>query len=186
MRALLCATALGLLAFSSASSAREQSSVYVGAGILSMNLYKFAGSSTGTITPLGRTFVPISIAYRTKFSMPTLRFSPIGSSDLDRSSTNRVVELAFPIFIGKTLKIGPGLFGYWMSGGSGSVELGNGSSTSTFYRPNRNSFSTTWSAVVGVGTNIGATRWDLDVVMTSLLTARRAFHLASTLSFEIF
>lgn len=159
---------------------------YVGAGVFSMNAYKVAGTSSGTLSPLGRIFIPVSVAYKTSLWMPTLRFTPLGVSDLDGSSSNRIVELAFPFLMGDTFKIGPGLFGYWMKGASGALTLGNGGSTSPFYRPNRSAFSTNWSVIVGLGKDLGTVRWDLDMVVTSALSTRRAFNLASTLSFPLF
>ena len=180
-----CFVIISLFANTTAWSSSENRG-YVGAGVFAMNPYKTAATSSGTISPLGRIFIPITVAYKTEMWMPTLRFSPLAVSDKDTSSSNRILELAFPFLLGGSLKVGPGIFGYWMSGGSGTTVLNNGSSTSTFYRPGRSSFATHWSVVLGTGADLGAARWDLDLVLISALSARRSFNLASTLSFPLF
>jgi hypothetical protein len=161
---------------------------YFGGGAFAMNPLKVANTPQGTISTLGQVYLPLTFGYRTDSLMTTLRFTPLGPKDSDGSVSRRVIDLSFPFFLdsGGNFKVGPGILAYWLSGTGGTVELNNGTSTSTFYRPNTSSFSTLITLNAGVGVDIAFFRWDLDFVITSILSSRRAVNLSTALTFPIF
>lgn len=122
---------------------------------------------------------------------PQLIFTPLSRKTEDDALGIRTFSFQVPVvyqYDRYHFKAGAGFLLQHNSALGGSVDLPNGISTQTFYKPEKSSFIFLWSLIFGVGLDIDTNiRTDLDLVLTGVLSTKRAAGILWTASwgFEI-
>ena len=81
---------------------------------------------------------------------------------------------------------GLGVLNSIVSGSGGTVRLNNGNGFSEFGVPSDSSTTNLFYWEAGAGAQIAAIRWDNSILVTGMLSSRRAWSLSSQLSFGVF
>lgn len=165
--------------------------LFLGVGPMLYDMGKYTTTSSGQANTMGTMYFLLSAGVRAPFFYPQLHISPIARKLGDDAGTTRVVHFMVPAafsIAGLTdIKFGPGIFYYKMTGKSGPVTLGNGSSTAVYYKPATDASSSNISLNLGVGATLASSwRVDLDLSVLSVATARRAFSTTLVFAYGIF
>jgi hypothetical protein len=165
------------------ANAAEINRPYAGLGIFHQNIGKVTDDATAAPSYLGETYFPeLVFGWRFERFLPTLGWTILGRKTNDGEKRHSVMRLElpylFPLFSGIQPKAGMGLMLYQIYGEGSTVTLRNGGSTSNFYVPGGSRTSKIFYAALGGGFEHGNLRADVDLLISGLLTTRRAFHLS--------
>jgi hypothetical protein len=169
--------------------------LYFGAGLLNRNSGAVATDATNSSMPLfgeiyGQLAVSAFFDLGGALSLsPDLHYTPIGLTESDTLETTRIlagaVRLNYATSKTFDLHLGPGLQFYTISGESGTIDLSNGASTTTFARPDSSATSINLYWDGGVGFNFDSLRIEASVWAAGLLTSRRTFSPVVSLSWGL-
>jgi hypothetical protein len=164
--------------------------LYVGTGVFLQNMLTTTTTPESSSNVLGQLNLP-QISLLADFSgrsgfgfAPSVALTPValtGGNGVKKSMLLASLPIAWSVGQSATLKFGPGLLQYSISGDGGTTELNNGTGTSTFYLPGSTKTSNVFVLNVGMGFDLFRNlRLDLDAVVPGALSSKRALNLMAT------
>ena len=171
----------------------EEPSVYVGAGVVSQYAGRLANQTSGTTSLTSAIFPELSVQGEFHFLgslvfSPFVSYTPLGHQAPDEGSTSTLLNLALRVeksFGSLNLRLGPSLLVYRISGTGGTIQLNNGTGTSTFGLPDDSSTSSTYGVDAGLGVTYDRFRLDADALISDPASSRRAVSLLVGLSYGL-
>jgi hypothetical protein len=160
-------------------------------GILQNMLGKAAIGERGETGFFGTFYSAVFFSARTSVGgyrvVPALALSLPGRTDPDSAVRKTLLLLSVSSafeYDRVDFRIGPGLAFYRVSGQGGTIELGNGTSSLTFYKPDYSAIARNFYLNLGAGVQFGRRfRADLDAVVMGVLGTRRALNLVVGVSY---
>lgn len=166
---------------SSQSWAMKDGALDLGIGAFSHNSWVSSTNSSASPGAIGRLYFPVTARYdwqvgQSFFFVPRLLYTPISAEGHDEVKTSFMMldlDVGQAVWDNWDWTAGISYFRYTVEGPGGTVQLNNGTGTSTFARPARDVTSTTFMF------NAGMTRqfdtWDLTATLyfTEIFTSRR-------------
>lgn len=145
---------------------------------------RFATSTSGEPSLTSGILPTLGAAYRFNWQrFPGLSFAatgwvtPLGSALADEAGSSRWFSGALVAGLQERqsqFRLGTGFLMQLVQGAGGSVELDNGGGTSTFYRPSRLIAARVLYLDVGFAYQQGRLRYEIDALLTGLLSSRRS------------
>ncbi|RYZ99270.1 MAG: hypothetical protein EOP11_19685 [Proteobacteria bacterium] len=158
---------------------------YAGAGLLSMNLLKSATGEKASRSLFGDTYFPeITFGYRFGDWFPLIGYSLFGKANPEGSKRRGTLRVQVPYVFSTDesaleWKAGLGFLVHRFYGAGGPAELGNGVGRQTYYVPEDGSNARLLYLVGGLGLKAERIRYDFDLIISGVLSARRAFHFSA-------
>lgn len=173
----------------------EKKPLYLGGGVLSNNVGRYSTADSGEKGLFTKHFIHLSFMGYYYFAeswgiSPWFVFTPFGHGSPDEGSKTRIYSFAIRGSKSFTPKLevhlGPGTYLYQISGAGGTVRLNNGTSTSTFAMPDQSMTSILYYWNLGLSSQHGIIRTDLDAMITDTFSSRRAVNILVTVSAGLF
>lgn len=157
--------------------------VYLGAGFFFQNALKVASGESAARSLLGEAYFPeIVMGYRFARWFPAVGYTPFGSQSGEGNKKRMLVRVQAPytLDLGDNweAKGGPGLLIQRIYGKGGFTELGNGGNTKEYYTPGDTRTLRLLYLAAGAAYLNENWRYDLDFIVTGLLSSRRAVSLS--------
>lgn len=165
----------------------KDQSIYAGIGYNSENvLGRITKSPSSASSQTGSASYPLLLKYDLKLSeteqyfSPSLTYTPIGRSQAGNAAKitswqiilpygQRILDTEFDWYAGL------GLVSRTIKGAGGTVQLSNGTGTSTFARPGGSSETRNLLLHLGSAYNFGNSRFAIDLNVESALTTKRSY-----------
>ncbi len=184
----------------------EPAQLFLGLGFLSQNIGRESTAATGRPALFGQQNFTLEASLRTRLGLfseelkfiPSIAVTPFQRKSIDGGEKYLLVVVSalaawpVPAAPGLDLVGGPGLLVSHISGAGGSIDQSNGTSSATFALPSGSSTTNVFFLALGGGYQrqlfqsfSGILRVDLDVLVSDLLTSRRAADLVGTFSFGL-
>jgi hypothetical protein len=170
--------------------------LYFGVGMISEDMGQYSVDAGADSTSLFATmYVDLSLSARLRlgstrwFFTPAVSYTPLGVSSPDGQETTHLLTggLRLTRPVGPVdLTLGPGLLHRTTSASGGTVTLNNGSGMASFGVPPSGTSMNLFYWDAGVGFGFKGFRADLNVLVTDLFGARRAYDGMATVSYGIF
>lgn len=139
-----------------------------------MNMFTLTRSPNGSSDFFGDTYLPLGLSYSSEI-VPGWHFSPslhqsyittfiVPKETPEGGAKKNIAFLNLPVVTnireGIDFKAGVGVIRYEIKGEGGPIQLANGNSTATFYKPSRT--VTTQTAYLLLGTTVPQSKWQMD------------------------
>ena len=165
----------------------DESPVASRATLLASAFIPYSGKVTrfdsGDVTFADRVLPTIGLEYRLRWErfegwsvIPQFWMTPLSASLNDQAGSSRWISAALLVSRSKKeadFRLGGGWLLQWLKGAGGESIQQNGSSTQTYFLPDRSVFVRMLTLQAGFGYQNGSLRWSADVIGTGLLTSRR-------------
>lgn len=156
--------------------------LYAGAAFFFENMLKVSTGGSGNRSLLGTAYFPeLLVGYRFGSWFPVLGITLFGSESGEGNKRSGVIRLQMPYVFPRPedsaweWKLGPGLLLHRIYGEGGITKLGNGAGTKNYYTPEENRMLRLWYLTGGAAYLHEQWRYDFDLIVTGLLSTRRAF-----------
>lgn len=171
-----------------ADSAREEAprvGVFLGGGFFFENMLKVSSTDAGSRSLLGEAYFPeLKMGYRFGNWFPLLGYTPLGNRSGEGNKRRGLVRLQMPYvffpvgYSGWEWKAGPGILIHRIYGEGGGVALRNGGQAKVYYTPTGTSTTRLLYVTGGAAYVEENWRYDVDLIVTGILSTRRAFSLS--------
>ncbi|MCB0365537.1 MAG: hypothetical protein H6624_00445 [Bdellovibrionaceae bacterium] len=189
-----------LLTFSPTGAAAPAKALYLGGGMLNYNLTRTTTSDNASSSFLGPMFYPLQARTFWNFHSdlimaPRFAYTLLPREAQDGAADTTIMLFSFPLLSplgaggsgGWDWTYGLGLMFYQVKGKGGLVTLNNGTSTSQFARPGRDTTARNMTWEMGMAYTSADSKWrtEIEALFVSLLTERRSYSLMVTVNYQV-